>query len=284
MQLTTLVFFAVIAAALMHAVWNTLAKNGTDKHLSMTAVVLGHAPIALATLPFVPIPAVASWPYLATGIALHIGYQFLLLNAYRIGDLTQVYPIARGTAPLIVAGVSTVFLGVQLQIHELMAVLTIAVGILSLGLVRQNDGQRNINASVVAFLTGCFIASYSLVDGIGARLSGSVLGYFGWLTVGNVVLFAAYIAITRPGTLRLVPIQAKQTFFIGGCASYIAYALVMWAFTQAPIALVTALRETSIVFALIFGVWFLKEKLDLAKVLSTFTTILGAALLRLSKS
>jgi len=268
----------------MHAVWNTLAKNGTDKHLSMTAVVLGHAPLAIATLPFVPIPNIASWPYLATGVGLHIGYQILLLNAYRLGDLTQVYPIARGTAPLLVAGVSTVFLGVKLQINEIIAVLTIAIGILSLGLVRQRDGLRNINASLLAFLTGCFIGSYSLVDGMGARLAGTVLGYFGWLTIGNVILFAAYIAITRPGTLLLVPLQAKQTFIVGGFASYVAYVLVIWAFTQAPIALVTALRETSIVFALAFGVWFLNEKLDLAKVLSTFVTLLGAALLRLSKS
>lgn len=281
--MTTLVFVAVIAAALMHAVWNALAKSGTDKHLSMTAVVLGHAPIALITLPFVPFPEPASWPYMAAGVALHIGYQLFLLTAYRLGDLTQVYPIARGTAPLLVAGVSTIFLGVKLQPLEILAVLTIGIGILSLGLVRNTHGIRNVKASAIAFMTGCFIASYSLIDGTGARLSGTVLGYYGWLTVGNVVLFAAYIAFTKPGLISTIPTKARQTFIVGGSASYIAYAIVTWAFTQAPIALVTALRETSIIFALIIGVWFLNEKLDLAKVFSTFVTLLGAALLRLSK-
>ncbi len=282
--MSTTVFVAVITAAALHAIWNALAKGGSDIHLAMTAVVLGHTPIALAILPFVPWPAPQSWPYLAFGIALHAGYQLLLLASYRIGDLTQVYPIARGTAPLIVAGVSVVFLGVELTLLELLAILTIGAGIMSLSLVRQSDGRRNVKASSLAFLTGCFIAGYSLVDGTGARLAGTALGFYGWLTIGNSIVFAAYIALTRPGVLRLLPVRAKRTFVLGGSASFLAYALVIWSFTQAPIALVTALRETSIIFALFIGVIFLREKLDLAKVASTFVTLLGAALLRFSKS
>ncbi len=280
--MSTIVFVAVIAAAALHAVWNALAKGGHDKHLSMTAVVLGHTPIALAILAVVPMPAPQSWPYVLFGIVLHVGYQLFLLAAYRIGDLTQVYPIARGTAPLIVAGVSIVFLGVELAPLEIVAVLTIAAGILSLSLVRQSDGLRNGKASMLAFTTGCFIAAYSLVDGSGARLSGSAFGFYAWVAIGNSILLAAYIASVKPGLLCSLH-KAKQTFIIGGSASFIAYALVIWSFTQAPIALVTALRETSIIFALIIGVWFLKERLDLGKVFSTFMTLLGAALLRFSK-
>jgi drug/metabolite transporter (DMT)-like permease len=282
--LSTIVFVAVITAAALHAVWNALAKGGSDKHLSMTAIVLGHSPIALAILPFVPSPAPESWSYLLAGIALHVGYQLLLLASYRVGDLTQVYPIARGTAPLLVAGVSTVFLGVELSPLEIAAVLTIGIGIMSLSFVRQRDGLRNLRAGSLAFLTGCFIAGYSLVDGTGARLAGTALGYYGWLAIGNAIVFAAFIALTRPDILCSIHRKAKQTFVFGGSASFLAYALVVWAFTQAPIPLVTALRETSVVFALIIGVWFLNEKLDLAKVLSTFVTLLGAALLRFSKS
>lgn len=281
--MSTTVFVAVIAAAVLHAVWNALAKGGPDKHLSMAAIVLGHSPIALAVLPFVPSPAPESWPYLVAGIALHVGYQLFLLASYRIGDLTQVYPIARGTAPLLVAGVSTVFLGVKLTTLEIAAVLTIGIGIMSLSFVRQRDGLRNHRAGMLAFLTGCFIAAYSLVDGTGARLAGTALGFYGWLAIGNAIVFAAFTAIMRPGILGSIHRTAKQTFVFGGSASFLAYALVIWAFTQAPIPLVTALRETSVVFALIIGVWFLKEKLDLAKVLSTFVTLLGAALLRFSK-
>jgi drug/metabolite transporter (DMT)-like permease len=275
---------AVIAAAALHAVWNALAKGGEDKHLSMTAVVLGHTPIALCILPFVPSPEPESWPYLLAGIALHVGYQVFLLTSYRIGDLTQVYPIARGTAPLLVAGISTAFLGVELNLLETAAVLTIGVGIMSLSCVQQHDGQRNIKAGTLALLTGCFIAGYSLVDGMGARLAGTALGFYGWMAIGNAIIFAALMALVRPGTIGSIHQKAKRTFVLGGSASFLAYALVVWAFTQAPIPLVTAVRETSIVFALIIGVLFLKERLDLAKVFSTFVTLLGAIMLRFSKS
>ena len=119
---------------------------------------------------------------------------------------------------------------------------------------------------------------------MGARLAGTALGFYGWLAIGNAVVFAAYMAFAKPGILGALPTKAKRIFVFGGGASFVAYALVVWAFTQVPIPLVTALRETSIVFALVIGVWFLKEKVDLAKVLSTFVTLLGAALLRFSKS
>lgn len=279
-----IVFMAVIIAAALHATWNAMAKRGGDKHLSVAAVVLGHTPIAVVVLPFVPLPDPASWPFLAVGIVLHFGYQVFLLNSYRIGDLTQVYPIARGTAPLLVAAISVLLLGVELARAEIAAVIIIGAGIISLGLVRQQNGVRNLAAGGLALVTGCFIAGYSLVDGTGARLAGTALGFYGWLTLGNAALFAIYLRLAKPGTLQQIPSNARWTFVIGGGASFLAYALVIWSFTQAPIALVTALRETSIVFALAIGVLFLREKLDVAKLVSTFITLLGAALLRLSKT
>lgn len=279
----TIVFGAVILAAALHAIWNAVVKGTGDKFLSMTAVVLGHAPLAILALPFVPSPAPESWPYLAAGVVLHVGYQIFLLTSYRFGDLTQVYPIARGTAPMLVAGVSVVFLGVHLKPIELLAVLTIGAGIMSLALVRQEDGLRNGKAAALAFVTGCFIAGYSLVDGLGARLAGTSLGFYSWLAIFNAIIFAIFATVRDPGTLRRVVSHSKRIFVVGGCASFIAYALVIWAFTHAPIALVTALRETSIIFALFIGVFFLKEKLNLAKVFSTLVTLFGAALLRLSK-
>ncbi len=280
--MTVTVLIAVIGAALLHATWNAMVKGRTDKNLSMGALVLGQAPIAILLLPFVPLPELESWPYLLGGIALHTGYQLFLIRSYSLGDFTQVYPIARGSAPLLVAVVSVLFLGVHLQFHEMLAVLIIGVGIMSMSLVRQKDGQSNKSAAVSAFITGCFIAAYSLVDGTGARVGGTALGFYCWLAIGNAMVFALLIRIRKPGLLSQIPQKSKKVFFIGGGASFVAYALVMWAFTQAPIALVTALRETSIVFALLIGVFFLKEKLNLAKVFSTLVTLLGAALLRLS--
>lgn len=280
---STTVFLVVLLAALLHATWNALVKGGSDKLLNMTAIVLGHVPIALVCILVSPLPAPASWRYIAVGVALHVGYQFALLLSYRTGDLTQVYPIARGTAPLLVAAISVMVLDVPLGALELAAIALIGAGLISLSLVRQNNGLHNHKAALFALLTGCFIAGYSLIDGMGARLAGTALGYYGWLTLGNAAIFAAFAERSKPGVLIAVPRQAKRIFVVGGSASFIAYALVIWAFTMAPIALVTALRETSIVVALVIGVVFLKERVDAAKVLATMTTILGAAMLRFSK-
>lgn len=212
-----------------------------------------------------------------------MGYQVFLLASYQAGDLTQVYPIARGTAPILVASVSVIFLGVQLSSVELIAIFTIGAGIASMSVVRQQDGLRNIEAAKLAGLTGCFIAAYSVVDGLGARVAGTAFGYYAWVAIGNAIVFSAMMEFKAPGLIRSIPKRARGVFVMGGSASFIAYAVVVWAFTQAPIALVTALRETSIVFALLIGVFFLKEKLDLAKVFSVMVTLMGAALLRLSK-
>ena len=278
------VFTAVLCAALLHAVWNALVKGGADKRLNMACVILGHTPIALLVLYFVPLPALASWPYIIGGMIAHFGYQVFLLNAYNKGDLTQVYPIARGSAPLIVAAVSVIGLGVVLAPLEILAVAIIALGLMSMALVRSADGTRNLPAAKLAVITGCFIASYSLIDGLGARVSGSPFGFYAVLGLLNAAIFAGYLGMTTPYVLRRIVTHGLRIFFIGGTASFVAYALVIWSFTQAPIALVTALRETSIVFALLIGVFFFRERMDLPKLIATFATLSGAALLRFAKS
>ena len=128
-----------------------------------------------------------------------------------------------------------------------------------------------------------FIAAHLLCDGIGARLSGSPVGFFAWSAIGGALAFTAFTAWRRPGLVRALPRRAPAAFFGGGAASFAAYALVVWAFTQAPIALVAALRETSIVFALLIGAFVLRERIDLARVASTFVTLVGVGLLRLSR-
>jgi len=277
------VFFAVLLAAALHAVWNAMVKSGADKTLSMVAVVLGHAPFAALALMFVPLPEFSSWPWIVSGIALHMGYQLFLINSYKLGDLTHVYPLARGSAPLIVAVVSVLVLGVTLLPIEQLAIAVIGLGILSLALVRGQDGLRNGKATRSALITGCFIAGYSLVDGLGAREAGTAVGFIAVLTIGNSACFALYTAWRTPDVMRRLPRQGFRTLFIGGGASFVAYTLVVWSFTQAPIALVTALRETSIIFALLIGVFALKEKLNLVKVFATMTTLAGIALLRFAR-
>ncbi len=279
----TTVFFAVLAAALLHALWNGLVKGGADKRMNMGAVVIGHLPFAIAVLLISPPPALASLPYLLTGVALHAGYQLFLLRSYQTGDLTQVYPIARGSAPMILGLVSVVALGVRLSALELLAVATIGAGINSLSLVRRGEGLRNPRAARLAMVTGCFIAAYSLVDGLGARAAGTSLGFYGWLAIGNCIVMAGYLQATTPAVLGRIFTQGRVMLLVGGGASFAAYAIVTWAFTQAPIALVAALRETGIIFALLIGVFALRERLDLAKVISTMATLFGAAMLRYAK-
>lgn len=281
--MSTTVFLAVMLAAALHATWNGMAKGSADKELSMAGVIIGHVPYAVLALMFTGLPDWSSWPWLVAGMVAHFGYQVFLINAYRIGDLTQVYPIARGAAPLIVTFVSLSFMGVVLLPLQLAGVATIVLGLFSLALVRSRDGLRNGKAAGLAVITGCFIAAYSLADGLGARVAGTAVGYYAVLALLNAVVFALYLAIWRPGVLGRLPTEGRRTFVIGGFASFTAYALVVWAFTQAPIAVVTALRETSIIFALLIGVFALGEKLNLAKLISTFLTLAGAAMLRLAR-
>jgi len=275
------VMVVVLFAALLHAAWNFLVKRTGDQHQSMCAVVLGHTPFAAAALWLAPLPGPDALPLLLTGAVLHTGYQLFLLASYRIGDLSQVYPLARGVAPLMVTGVSITLLDLHLSGAELTAVGVIAAGIMSLALVRRSDGLRNGPAAGLAAITGGFIAGYSLVDGLGARAAGTALGYYGCLSILNAVIFAVIMRVIRPGVVRRVVCEHWRFAIGAGGASFLAYAMATWAFTVAPIALVTALRETSIVFALLLGVVVLKERMDLMKVLATACTLVGIGLMRL---
>jgi drug/metabolite transporter (DMT)-like permease len=280
--MTATVFFAVLAAALLHASWNAMVKGGADKRVTMAAVMLGHVPPAAIALLVVPAPAAESLPWLLAGTLAHLGYQIFLLGAYSKGDLSQVYPIARGLAPLVVISVSVAVLGERLSLLEGLAVGVIALGLMSMALLRGADGARNMEAVKLALMTGCFIATYSLIDGYGARVSGSPVGFYAYLGAGNVVLFALYLRLRHAGVMTTMATSARRVFFIGGTASFSAYAIVIWAFTQAPIALVTALRETSIVFAVLIGVVVFKERFTRAKVVAVAATVLGAVLLRIA--
>src|SRR4051794_12979999 len=226
-MIETHVLLIVLFAAALHATWNALVKGASDKLVSMTAVVLGHAPFALLALPFVPLPDATSLPYILTGAALHVGYQLFLFWAYRHGDLTQVYPIARGIAPLIVAGFSVMVFHETLSTLQLVAITTIGSGIMSLVLVRGSQGLHNPSGAALALITGCFVAAYSMVDGYGARAAGTAVGFYAWETILNAATFALIVALTSPGVLRTTVTKHKKIMAIGGGASFLAYALVV---------------------------------------------------------
>ena len=273
-------FLAIILAAFLHAVWNAMIKNEDNKYLAVTAIVLGHVPVSVLIILLTPIPSVESIPFIILSALLHIGYEWYLLSAYRFGDLTKVYPIARGTAPILITIVSLIFLGVALSNFEILGIFIISLGILSLSL-QGAKGIKNRSAVIYALVTGFFIMGYSITDGYGARVSNSFLSYMGWSFILNATIFPIILKINNKSEIITKTFkEGKKIFFIGGTLSYIVYGIVIWGFTQAPIALITALRETSIIFALLIGTFFLKEKFTLLKVIATFIIFFGVALLK----
>jgi len=274
------IFLAIILAAFLHAVWNAMVKNEDNKYLAVTAIVLGHVPVSVLIILLTPIPSVESIPFIILSALLHIGYEWYLLSAYRFGDLTKVYPIARGTAPILITIVSLIFLGVALSNFEILGIIIISLGILSLSL-QGAKGIKNRSAVIYALVTGFFIMGYSITDGYGARVSNSFLSYMGWSFILNATIFPIILKINNKSEIITKTFkEGKKIFFIGGTLSYIVYGIVIWGFTQAPIALITALRETSIIFALLIGTFFLKEKFTLLKVIATFVIFFGVALLK----
>ncbi len=280
--MTAVVFSAVIGAALLHAAWNALVKVNTDRFVLMATMAAIQTMLSVAVLPFVPVPAPASWPYLLASVALHNAYYLFLITAYRYGDLSHVYPLARGTAPLIVATASFVLVGEALSLEATVYIALIAFGIMSLTLTRGAAGFREPKAVFSAIATGIFIAAYTVSDGLGVRLSGDAHGYTFWLFALDGVPITALALYLLRGRLRKEVAKSWKMGALTGIISLIAYWIVIWAMATTPIAMVSALRETSMVFAVMFGVFFLKERLNLMRVVSVAVTLAGAVMLKLS--
>ena len=274
------VFIVVIFAAFLHATWNAMVKNEKDKYLAVSGIVFGHVPASIVVIFLIPSPSVESIPYIILSAILHNGYQWFLLSAYKLGDYTKVYPIARGSAPIFVSIVSLIFFAVVLSRFELLGIAVICLGILSLSF-KDSTSIINRKAIIYALITGSFIMGYSITDGYGARISASVLSYMGWSFILNAFLFAILLNFMKqPGIITRVAKDGKFIFFVGGTISYLVYAIIVWGFTQAPIPVVTALREISIVFALLIGTFFLKEKFTYLKTTAVLTIFIGVILLK----
>ena len=274
------VFIAVILAAFLHAVWNAMVKKGDNKYVSLTAIVLGHVPISIIVIFFTPAISVQSIPFILISAVFLSGYEWCLLSAYRLEDYTKVYPIARGTAPIFIIIISLFLFSLNISKFELIGVLVISFGIIILGF--QNIKTfKNYSAIMYALGTGLFISCYSITDGFGGRLSASPLNYTAWLMILNAVIFPILLTImNKSGVVKKVFSEEKKIFFIGGTLSYIVYGTIIWAFTQASVPLVAALRETSIIFALLIGAIFLNEKLNMLKISAVLTIFFGIIMLK----
>ncbi len=249
------VLAVVLTAALMHATWNAVVKGAGDRMLTMGLVCLGHMIPALALVPFVAVPEAEAWPYLIASTVIHWGYYYLLTVAYRLGDLSLVYPIARGSAPVLIALGAQVFAGERLPLLVWAGIALISGGIFLLTL-QARAGAVRLGAVAAALMVAATVTAYSLVDGIGVRIPAAALDYIVWLFVLEG-FFALAVFWQRRAGLRSVPRGVWITGIAGGMISALAYALALWAKTVAPIGMVSALRETSVIFAALIGViWF----------------------------
>jgi len=274
------VFFLVLFATIMHAVWNGMVKNHPNKAVAVSAIVFGHIPLAIIAIIFLPIPTKDCIPFIIASAIIHQGYQWYLLSAYQIGDLTKVYPIARGFGPLVATIISILILGVVLKNLIILSILLISFGIMILGLL--DRGNKNFKVVQFSLLTGFFIGLYSLVDGYGARASLSPIVYMSWSFILSAALFPIVLKIKNHNNIfQNVFKNAKLVFWIGGSLSYIIYTIVVWAFTKAPIPMVGSLRETSILFSIFIGYFFLKEKITQIKICSIVLILVGVIGLKL---
>lgn len=281
--MATDVFAMVLGAAFLHAAWNALVKVNVDRLVMVAIMIISQVVIVVLALPFVEIPPAASWPYIWASTALHTAYFLFLVKSYRYGDLSHVYPIARGSAPLIIAVVSVVIVGETLSRQATLSVVVIALGIMSLTLTRGACGFREPKAILYALGTGMFIAGYTIADGLGARLAESAHSYIVWLNIFNGIPTLIIVLCLRRDQFFVQVKASWKPGVLAGVVSLLAYWIVIWATTLAPLALVSAVRETSMVFAVLFGVFFLKERLNLVRLASIAISLFGAVMLKTSK-
>ena len=247
----------VLFAAFLHALWNAVVKGAGDKSVILALVALGNVLPGIAMVVMSPAPALAAWPYIIGSTVIHWGYYYLLALAYRLGDLSAIYPIARGMAPVLIAFGAQFWIGEMLPWQAWLGLIVISIGIMVItgNTMRSGVPLVGLLAAVGVSIT---IAAYSVTDGIGVRASNSPIGYIGWLFILELTV-VGYIFTTSWQRVRETPPKVLVLGFLAGVISSAAYGLVLYAKTLAPLGAVSAIRETSVIFAALIGVLWFKE-------------------------
>ncbi len=279
MALDPLIAGLVLLAALMHASWNAVVKSDTDRQTSLALVMLAGIPFGLALLPFAGRMGQEAWIWLAGSVFVHCLYYACLLKAYRFGDLSQVYPIARGLGPLLVALASGFVFSEALSAQELAGVAIVSLGIASLAFGGRHSPAENRHALIFAVLTGLCIASYTVIDARGVRSAGDPLAYIAWLNIAE----APWIAVLALGTRGRAFIAASRHGWkrglAGGVVAATGYAIAMYAFSRSGAAHVAALREISVIFAAAIGALLLGEGFGWRRILAAMLVAGGLILM-----
>jgi drug/metabolite transporter (DMT)-like permease len=274
------IVFAVLFSALLHATWNSLAHNISDRLVGFALIGVADAVGGAVMVAVAGLPPAGAWPFIIASAALHVVYNSLLLTSYQLGEFSQMYPLARGTSPWVVALVSVVWLGHELPITELAGVLTVSAGLIGLVLVGGRPGRKDLPALAAAVLTGLVIAAYTVVDGTGVQQA-PLFAYTGWMFLlqGPPLAVAAVIRRGRqlPEALRASAVSGLA----GGVISIAAYTIVLWAQQSGALAPIAALRETSIVFGALIGAVFLGERLGARRAVAAGVVLAGVLLISL---
>ena len=286
LSLTWPIVAAVLFGALLHASWNALIKSGTDKALDTALIHVLGCGVGAVLVAFVGPPRSEAWPWIAGSLFIHVGYYMTLVGAYKHGELGFAYPIMRGSAPLLVALLSGPLIGEHLPMPAWLGIGAISAGVLTIGLTRSTRGSGSRrHALAYALANACIIASYTIVDGIGVRASGDALQYVGLLfLVDGLPYFAIVMWQRRHAPTPSLAFMRKRwpVALLGSGASMGAYGIALWAMTQAPVASVAALRETSVLFAALIGVLLLKERFRFQRAIGTGAIVAGVMALRLA--
>ncbi|MFJ4921231.1 EamA family transporter [Streptomyces sp. NPDC088725] len=279
--MTPLIALAVLAAALTHAAWNAIAHTIKDQLVAFTLIAGGSVVISAVLACFAALPDRAAWPYLLVSGVLHIGYQALLMRSFGLGDFGQMYPIARGTAPLVVTVLAAVFVGESLDGWQVAGVAVASAGLVGVALwgIRGGRSRPQWPALVAALATGLAIAAYTVVDGVGVRNSGSPIGYIAWLMIVQGVLIPAYAFYARGGQLLAQLRPHAPLGLLGAVLSMFAYGLVLWAQTRAELAPVAALRESSIIVGAAIATLVFKERFGAPRIAAAGLMVVGISLM-----
>ncbi len=271
----------VLFAAALHATWNAVIKSSSDKFDDTVLVTLGSAAVGALLLPWIPLPAAASRPYLIASVIIHIGYFSLVAAAYRLGDMSYIYPLMRGLAPMLTAIAASILIAEPLTSGGVMGILLLSSGILLLTSEAWWSRKVSFRPTAAGLLNAVVIAMYTLVDGIGLRLSGSPWSYIAWLFLLQPVPFIVFFILSRRGSfLGHIKRRWRMGALVGMC-TFTSYGLALYAMAHIPIALVAALRETSVIFGAVMAAVFLGERFGPIRYLAALLVTTGAVAMKL---
>ena len=273
------VTLAVLAAAVTHATWNAIAHGIKDQTLAFALIGIGGITVSIPLVIVAALPRSSSWPYLLASIAIHVFYNLLLMQCYRLGEFSQVYPLARGISPLVVTILAAMFVHEHLGLLQVAGVVVVSAGLAFLVFGGRRPGR---GAFLAAVGTGLTIAAYTTVDGVGVRLSASPVGYIGWLMVLQSLCVPLFAAVRRRDVLLKQPRRILLAALAAGALSVLAYGLVLWAQTRGALAPIAALRETSVIFGAIIGTLVFREPFGRTRIIATVLVVAGIVLLNVA--